>query len=45
MWYMKDFTLNLSETMTEEQMTEFWFELDKQKNNDIITYNDAVEIF
>ena len=37
--------MDLSRTMSEEQMIEFWFELDKQDSNNIITSNDVYEIF
>lgn len=45
MWNMKEYYMDLSRTMSEDQMIEFWFELDKQDDTNFITSNDVYEIF
>ena len=44
MWNMKVYYMDLSTDITEEQMFEFFYELDKQDNNRI-WYNEVCEIF
>ena len=36
MWYCKNISFDLSDSMTEEKMEEFWFELDKQREREYI---------
>jgi hypothetical protein len=39
MWCMKNYSFDLANTMSEEEMIEFWFELDESKHNN---YFDAI---
>ena len=39
MWTLKDYSFDLANTMSEDQMIEFWFELDRQREAE---YFDAL---
>ena len=45
MWNMKEYYFDLSRTMSEDQMIEFWFELDKQDSDNYVDCNEACDNF
>ena len=45
MWYMKDYYFNLLSNKTEEELVEFWFELDKNRDESYASYLEANETF
>jgi len=42
---MKEYYMDLSRDITEEEMFEFLYELEKQDSNNYIWYNEVCEIF
>ena len=45
MWYMKDYYIDFLATKSEEELVEFWFDLDKNRDESYASYLEANYIF